>query len=78
METLQLQLMQQKIGFEHSQNFDCSYRRNEIEQMQNEDVNLERSSTTLVASLSTDVDESMKPEAELELELIRGNSEIKK
>lgn len=62
-------MMQQKIDFEQSRIVDCSYHRNKIEQMQNEYVNLERSSTTLVASLSTNVEESMKSKAELALEI---------
>ena len=66
LETLQLELMQQKTDFEQSRIVDYSYYRNEIEQMRNEYVNLERSSTTLLASLSTDLEESMKLEAELE------------
>ena len=66
LETLQLELMQQKTDFEQSRIVDCSYHHNKIEQMRNEYVNLERTSTTLLASLSTDLEESMKSEAELE------------
>jgi len=48
---------------------ECSYLRNKIKLLQNEFVNLERSSTTLVASLSKDLEESMKSKAKLELEI---------